>query len=54
MQIQSWDGPYELLPASILLQNKWQLKEMIMTAIIDFEIKVLDSSEVKIVLITPG
>jgi len=30
------------------------LKEMTMTAITDFEIKILDSIELKIVLETPG
>jgi len=44
-QIQSQDGPYKLLPIAILLQNKGQLKEMTLTAIINFENKISDSSE---------
>jgi len=42
-----------LLPA-IFTAEQMTLKETTMTAIIDFEIKILDSSELKIVLETPG
>jgi len=53
IHIQSWDGPHGLLPA-IFTAEQMTLKETTMTAIIDFEIKILDSSELKIVLETPG